>query len=143
MTTQEVVFSVRKVPPPKIAYFRIIRWVLFIPLGFLGGIILSAMFGYFINGASWLIGAATDTPLDGFLAQAVAAYSTVSIGAIVSPIESKTIPATIMATLMIGLYIFCIIGFSIGHDWLKVAECSIGFLVTIVAAIMKAYDQEI
>lgn len=111
----------------------VFRWVVFIPAGLIGGMLVEVVVRLFVGLQQWLVGYPFDAPLGSLIAAGAAGWSFVAIGAGVAPFERKSAPAIAMAVLTILILGAAILVSIVGEDWMTVLLCLVGVVGVVIA----------
>lgn len=113
-----------------------LRWILFIPAGILGGVVLGLV-SLVVGGAtSWLLGLPFYSPGNTLLSAAVSGYVSICSAAYIAPSTSKAIPSIVMAIPLFAVNGTGIILYLTKHEWIHLAEG----IVMVIGTAVSMYE---
>lgn len=114
-----------------------LRWIAFIPAGFLGGALVGIIAYFFFGASAWMMALPFDSPWSRLIVAGVGGYTSVFIAAHTAPIKNKAVPAIVMAVLMFMLYGVSIVVNIGDREWFLIVQCVVG----VVAVAGSMYQQ--
>jgi hypothetical protein len=109
------------------------RWVVFIPGGLLGGMLV-AFLGSFVFGSNlWLFGNSFNSPVVQLFGAGFLGYTSVYLAAYIAPTPNKAAPAIAMAIIVFMLYGIGILACVIEREWFGIVQSIVGVMAAAVS----------
>ena len=116
-----------------------LRWLMFIPGGFLGGALLSLLVYTFLY--FWYTRDGFLEPISGLISAAFSGMIIVETGCWIAPIENKAIPAKLIGAVSIVIFVLAMLYYVINGNWrflVQSAICVIAIFHTVRVKVEEA-----
>ena len=120
---------------------KALLWLVFIPAGFIGGVIAGIFTFTMLFVTSWLAGAPTEAPINYIITACISGYAAVYAAVYIAPTKIEKHPASCITALMIILGVIAIYTRAENGEWFRSLEGACILAGTFVAALQASNNK--